>query len=125
MIPRAYVFISVLTPEMERKMEKTMGMRIRECRVKMGMTQEELAELFCCKKSLISQYENDKVDIKGSVIVELAEYLGTTAGYLLNGEVGEAFGEEEKKMLEFMAMLKNSELKRVAVQQIRILTQII
>lgn len=77
MIPRAYVFISVLTP------------------------------------------------IKGSVIVELAEYLGTTAGYLLNGEVGEAFGEEEKKMLEFMAMLKNSELKRVAVQQIRILTQII
>ena len=25
-------FISVLTPEMERKMEKTIGMRIRECR---------------------------------------------------------------------------------------------
>ena len=106
-------------------MEKTMGMRIRECRVKMGMTQEELAEQICCKKSLISQYENDKVDIKGSVIVELAEYLGTTTGYLLNGEVGDVFGEEEKEMLEFMAMLKNSELKKVAVQQIQILTQII
>ena len=25
-------------------MEMTMGMKIRECRVKMGMTQEELAE---------------------------------------------------------------------------------
>ena len=106
-------------------MEMTMGMRIRESRVKMGMTQEELAEQICCKKSLISQYENDKVDIKGSVIVELAEYLGTTTGYLLNGEVGDVFGEEEKEMLEFMAMLKNSELKKVAVQQIQILTQII
>lgn len=68
-------------------MEMTMGMRIRECRVKMGMTQEELAGQICCKKSLISQYENDKVDIKGSIIVELAEYLGTTTGYLLNGEI--------------------------------------
>lgn len=106
-------------------MEMTMGMRIRESRVKMGMTQEELAEQICSKKSLISQYENDKVDIKGSVIVELAEYLGTTTGYLLNGEVGDVFGEEEKEMLEFMAMLKNSELKKVAVQQIQILTQII
>ncbi len=106
-------------------MEMTMGMRIRESRVKMGMTQEELAEQICCKKSLISQYENDKVDIKGSVIVELAEYLGTTTGYLLNGEVGDVFGEEEKEMLEFMAMLKNSEMKKVAVQQIQILTQII
>lgn len=106
-------------------MEMTMGMRIRECRLALGMTQEEMAEQICCKKSLISQYENDKVDIKGSVIVELAEYLGTTAGYLLNGEVGDVFGEEEKEMLEFMAMLKNSALKKVAVQQIQILTQII
>jgi uncharacterized membrane protein YcaP (DUF421 family) len=30
---------------MERKMEKTIGMRIRECRVKMGMTLDELAGL--------------------------------------------------------------------------------
>ena len=33
-------------PEMERKMEKTIGMRIRECRVKLGITQDELAVLF-------------------------------------------------------------------------------
>ena len=31
-------------------MEMTMGMRIRECRVKMGMTQEELAEALFTKK---------------------------------------------------------------------------
>jgi hypothetical protein len=45
---------------------------------------------------LNSENGNDKVDIRGSVIVELAEYLGTTTGYLLNGEVGNVLGEEEK-----------------------------
>lgn len=105
-------------------MEMTMGMRIRECRVKMRMTQEELAEQICCKKSLISQYENDKVDIKGSVIVELAELLGTTTGYLLNGEIGCDLDEEEKEMLELLAMLKNLEMKKVALEQVRVLSKV-
>ena len=102
-------------------MEKTIGMRIRECRVKKGITQEELAEQICCKKSLISQYENDKVDIKGSVIVELAKILRTTTGYLLIGEIGCDLNEFEKEMLELMTMLKNLELKKVALDQVKVL----
>ena len=61
-----FASVSVFAPEMERKMEKTIGMRIRECRVKMGMTQDELAEALLTKKSTISAYENDKIDIKVS-----------------------------------------------------------
>ena len=49
-------------------MEKTIGMRIRECRVKMGMMQEEMAEALLTKKSTISAYENDKIDIKISIL---------------------------------------------------------
>ena len=75
----------------------TMGARIRECRKKMGMTQEELGEKLCCKKSLISQYENNKVDIKGSVIVELAGVLDSTAGYLLNGEYGYELNSNDRE----------------------------
>jgi transcriptional regulator with XRE-family HTH domain len=41
----------------------TMGGRIKDCRLKVGMTQEALAEKLCTQKSLISMYENDKVDI--------------------------------------------------------------
>ena len=44
-----FALISVLTPEMEKRMEKTIGMRIKECRVKMGMTQDELAEALLTK----------------------------------------------------------------------------
>lgn len=49
-------------------MEKTIGMRIKECRMKMEMTQDELAEALLTKKSTISAYENDKIDIKVSVL---------------------------------------------------------
>lgn len=103
-------------------MEKTIGMRIKECRRKLGMTQEELAEMLCCNKSLISQYENDKVDIKGSVIVELAEILRTTTGYLLSGERGCDLDDVEKEALELMTLLRNEKLKRVALEQLRVLT---
>lgn len=103
-------------------MEKTIGMRIRECRVKKGMTQEELAEQICCKKSLISQYENDKVDIKGSVIVELAEFLGTTTGYLLNDEIGCDLDEEEMEMIKLMKLLNKPVLKKIALEQVKLLS---
>lgn len=103
-------------------MEKTIGMRIKECRTKLGMTQEELAEMLCCNKSLISQYENDKVDIKGSVIVELAEILRTTTGYLLSAERGCDLDDVEKEALELMTLLRNEKLKRVALEQLRVLT---
>lgn len=65
--------------------EETLGQRIKAARIRMGMTQEQLAEVMCIPKSTISAYENDKVDIKGSVLVELSEHLDTTPNYLLGG----------------------------------------
>ena len=67
-------------------MEKTIGMRIRECRVEMGMTQEELAEVLYTKKCTISAYETGKIDIKVSILKDVAKALNTTAGYLMDEE---------------------------------------
>ena len=39
------------------------------------MTQEELAEKLLSKKSTVSEYENDKIDIKISVLREIAKVL--------------------------------------------------
>ena len=57
-------------------MEKTLGQKIREYRLKRGMTQEELAEKLLSKKSTISEYENNKIDIKISILREIAKVLG-------------------------------------------------
>lgn len=52
----------------------------------MKMTQEELAEALHIKKSTVSMYENDKVDIKGSILIELSKVLNTSPNYLLGLE---------------------------------------
>ena len=72
-----------------RLAEETMGQRIKAQRIRIGLTQEQLAEAMCVPKSTISAYENDKVDIKSSVIVELSKVLETDANYLLGIEAPE------------------------------------
>ena len=100
----------------------TMGGRMKEQRIKAGMTQEQLAEMMCTSKAAISQYENNKVDIKGSVIVEIAGILGTTAGYLLNSEIAvNDVDEQMKEMMEIFRGLGNDEIRRVAIEQVKLL----
>ena len=117
------VLISVLTMEMERKMEKTIGIRIRECRMKMGMTQDELAVLMCTKKSTISAYENDKIDIKISILKQIAKVLDTTVFYLV-GEQDEDISAEVMQMAMVLQQIESRELRKVAVEQVKVLVNI-
>ena len=73
--------------------ENILGQRIEVQRIKMGYTQEQLAEEMCVPKSTISAYENDKMDIKSSVIVELSNKQGTTPNYLLGFEKQNDFSD--------------------------------
>ena len=52
--------------------ENTLGQRIKAQRIRMGLTQEQLAEKMFVPKTTISTYERDASDIKSSVLVELA-----------------------------------------------------
>ncbi len=102
----------------------TMGGRMKEQRIKAGMTQEQLAEMMCTSKAAISQYENNKVDIKGSVIVEIAGILGTTAGYLLNNEVSVGDVDEQmKEIMEIFRGLRNDNNRQIAMEQMKILVK--
>lgn len=103
----------------------TMGGRVREQRIKAGMTQEQLAEKMCTTKVAISQYENNKVDIKGSVIVEIAGILGTTVGYLLNSEITvDDVDEQMKEMMEIFRGLGSVAVRQVAMEQMKLLKAI-
>ncbi len=81
----------------------------------MGYTQEQLAEEMCVPKSTISAYENDKVDIKSSVIVELSNKIGTTPNYLLCFEKKNDFSDSIAALVsnvteaEFRRFMKDSE----------------
>ena len=58
--------------------------RIRERRLALGMTQEELADRLGLQKSAIAKYENGRVEnIKRSIIQKMASVLECTPSYLL------------------------------------------
>ena len=79
---------------MKELREDTLGQRIKAQRLRIGMTQDELAEKLLIPKASVSAYENDRIDIKGSRIVELATALKVTPNYLLG------FSEEKNPILE-------------------------
>ncbi len=84
----------------------------------MKMTQEELAEALHIKKSTVSMYENDKVDIKGSILVELSRALKTSPNYLLGIE-------DNGEMIEIAFMLsaiKNENIRLSLVNHIKLLS---
>ena len=72
----------------------TVGERIREIREKRGMTQENLAEAAGLSKSFLSEVENDKSNISSQILLRIANELGASMDYLLDGKVKEALERE-------------------------------
>ena len=101
-------------------MEKTIGKRIRECRLALGMTQEELADALQMKKVTLSAYENDRIDIKVSILKEMAVGLGTTVAYLIDGEESE-FSLEVMQTVRLLQGIENEQLRKAALEQMKVL----
>ena len=101
-------------------MDKTIGMRIRECRLALGMTQEEMADVLQMKKVTLSAYENDRIDIKVSILKEMAVGLGTTVSYLIDGEESE-FSLEVMQTAKLLQGIQNEELRKAAMEQVKVL----
>ena len=100
------------------EVKSTMGTRIREMRKAAGMSQEQLAELLCTKKATISAYENDRIDIKSSIVLEIANALGCTGSYLLEGKQE---GDVDARIIEILVKLKNDQVKEIALRQLQAL----
>lgn len=80
--------------------EETLGQRIRAQRIRLGMTQEELAEALYVEKSIISYYENDKKEMRASGLAEIAKVLQTTPNYLLGfADNNDGFADEALGLL--------------------------
>ena len=91
----------------------------------MGMTQEQLSEVMCVPKSTISAYENDKVDVKGSIISELALFLSTSPNYLL-GYDDEIPGDNEpiRTIVTLMKTIKDEKVLSMLAGQIKVAAEL-
>lgn len=63
------------------------GARIRECRVRRGMTQELVAERLDVAPVYISRMENGKAQVNLKRLAELAQLLDTPIEYFISGTV--------------------------------------
>ena len=65
----------------------TPGERIRDIREKKKMTQDRLAEAAGISKGFLSDVENNKRNISARTLLQIANALGASVDYLLQGEV--------------------------------------
>ena len=95
---------------------------LKELREKHNLTQEELAEITFIPKPTISNYENDRIDIKSSVIAELAKALETDPNYLILGEkapeVANGFMNEAEGLF---SKITDPKVQEMLLKQIRAL----
>lgn len=103
-------------------MNNTIGSRIRDKRKELGMSQEELAEKLYTSKQMISAYENDKTEIKVSVLKELAVALDTTTSFLVDGEYT-YLDEEINKLVNAYIGITDIKIRRIALMQLEIISK--
>lgn len=82
------------------KSKTTLGDRIKELRNNLDLSQQDLADKIKLSKAQMNRYENRAVQPPADVLNKLADVLGTTVDFLLNGNSGE----------KAKASLKNAEL---------------
>ena len=97
--------------------EETLGQRIRAQRIRLGMTQEELAERLFMKKSTISYYETDKKEMRASCLAGIARALYTTPDYLLGFE--EEKDPFEKEVQGLLQSITDEKVRALMLTQIK------
>lgn len=97
----------------------TMAKRIKHCRIKSNLTQEELADKLGLQKSAIAKYENGRVEnIKRTTIEEMARIFNCRPSYLMGWDDtpttiaahfdGDEFTEDElDEIRQFAEFVKN------------------
>lgn len=95
----------------------SIGQRIREIRIRKGLTQEYLAEMTDVNVSHISNIETNKVKVSLTLLVNICNVLGTTVDFVLKSEYEHANSVLEQELLETIRTLddaKKEQLLRIA-----------
>lgn len=103
----------------------TVGGRIKYKRLEAGLTQEKLADRLFVKFSMISRYERAESNMGIDSLKQIADALGCSASYLLEGaEDASNLSVEEEELVKVFKSLKNDEIRKIALAQMRVLMNI-
>jgi transcriptional regulator with XRE-family HTH domain len=70
---------------MGNALQKAIGLRIRELRMELGLSQEELAALSKCHRTYVGMVERAEKSISVATLQKFAKALKTTMSSLLEG----------------------------------------
>ena len=78
-------------------------MKIKELRLKEGLTQKEAAENLGLLPSVYCRYENEARQIPYEVLIKIADYYGVTVDHILNHKTIDysSLSDTEKELLVF------------------------
>jgi len=62
------------------------GLRIKELRLEIGLTQKQLAEKVGTTQMQISKYEKEALDLNTEMLMRFAKFFGVSTDYLLGLE---------------------------------------
>ncbi len=103
----------------------TMGGRIQYFRRQKNWSQEELGfRIGVNKKSVVSEYENNKRAVTLAILPILAKELGTTIDYLVNGSEAEKENPDVALAIQLLRGLKTEKGRKAAIEHIRLVAMI-
>ena len=62
------------------------GKRIRECRIRQGLTQQQLAENLGITQKTVSKYETEFLDLSTEMLIRISKYFKESSDYILGME---------------------------------------
>lgn len=102
-------------------MNNSLGGRIKEKRLELGLSQEYLAGVLCIKQGTLSKYETGS-DIPSSVLLNIAKELRTTPNYLLLGS-----DEPDGYISEITSIarrINDKEIRKTTIEQMKLMSQL-
>ena len=87
-----------------------MGLNIKNCRKKIGMTQEQLADRIGKTRSAVSQYESGKIVPRMGVVEDLARVLMVNKNEIIGSEpVFDGLANDENELVSLFRKMNDEQ----------------
>ena len=97
-----------------------LGAKIKEIRLKRGLTQDNLAELIGCNVSHISNIENNYTKLSLNALFAIADVLNVSMDYLLSEQYSDSASALDRAIMEAIKDCDTNKKERI-LQMIEIM----